>query len=183
MSENKLVQSWGLGDFRIVEWENYSQNGAKYSSYSLTKTEYEKPKNHGEKGTYKTAFGISLFRKEDLIIIKNLLKRRSKEGTSFGEYYLFPKSSEPKNNTFRLSKVFEDKTGEKKNQSGELNIYEMFLLEELIDYAIKNVLVSNFKPKSKNTNSYEDNGAYFGGEQNKSSDNSFIETVNDDIPF
>jgi hypothetical protein len=182
MSENRLIQSWGLGGFKIIEWENYSQSGAKYPSYSLTKTEYEKPAVQGGKGTYKNIFGISLFRKEDLIIIKNLLKRRSKEGTSFGEYYLYPKSTEPKNNTFHLSKVFEDKTGEKKTQGGEINIYEMLLLEELIDYVIKNALVSNFKPKSRDGSNYEDNGMYFA-EEPKQDDAKFIETLNDDIPF
>jgi hypothetical protein len=76
MSENRITQTWGIGNLRIAEWENFTNHDTKYLSYSINKTEYERPKIIGEKGTYKNIFSLSILRKEELIIILNLIKRR-----------------------------------------------------------------------------------------------------------
>jgi hypothetical protein len=189
MSENNnLLQSWGIGDLRIVEWENYNaQRNTAYLSYSLTKTEYEKPKNQGEKGKYKNIFSLSIMRREDFVIIYNLLRGRLK--SSMGGYSFMPKNAEAKNNVFLLSKSYEDyKTHETKTQTAELNAYDILMLEELLRGVMDKILIARFLPMRQNNHEY--GGSFYEKDHERErkdetdGSNNFIEkSLDDDIPF
>jgi hypothetical protein len=190
MSENKstALRSWGLGELKITEWEK----NAKYLQYSINKTEYEKPKNQCEKGIYRSIFTISTNRKEELVIIYNLLKRRGKTETFFGAYSLKPQMENNNNHhsvKYLLTRTYEDyKTNETKEQRGTMNIFEILLLEELLKTVIDEAIIARYRRQnngygydnySDNHNMPEDNS------DNRENDGgNFIDgALDDDIPF
>jgi hypothetical protein len=207
MAASNVVENNGLlttgqlaQQLKISEWENYSQAGIRYFQYSITKTEYEKSKNQGNKGTYKNVFSISLNRKEDIIDIKYLLKQKPKEELTFGSYSMQKDRMNTRETKYILTKSFEDRnTHEIKRQTANINPHEILILEELIEYFIHNVLITKTANKEEhNTNEY-DNSSFSdsfdnsssgqdGGSNDNADDNSDDggfndKTIDDEIPF
>jgi hypothetical protein len=189
MSENKKVpnQSWSIGDIRISEWANVSSQGKNYSSYLITKTEYEKSQNMGERGTYKQIFSLPLNRKEDVILIKYLLKRRTTEKkVDYASFYI---NFDSNSKLYILGKTYTNvKTNETVNVFAKMSVFDIICLEELIDIFIKTELINYYNSQNRqnnNSNSYgtpSDNGSSSFIDVYDNGDN-IDRILEDNIPF
>jgi hypothetical protein len=190
MSENKKVpnQSWNIGDIRISEWANISSQGKEYSSYQITKTEYEKPQNMGERGTYKQIFSLPLNRKEDILIVKYLLKRRTTEKkVDYASFYI---NFDPNSKLYILGKTYVNyKTNETANVHASMSVFDIICLEELTDIFIKTELINYYNSQNRqsnnNNNNYgtpSDNGSSSFNDAYDNSGN-VNDILEDNIPF
>jgi hypothetical protein len=209
MSDNnikaKATREWALEDLKIVEWEKYNKNNAKYFQYSITKTQYNKPETEGGKGTFNTVFSISLNSKKDLVAIEYLLNLKPKETIEFASYSFGKENiKDPNDLKYILTKEYTDyKTNENKTQTAVLVPFEILCLLRLVRKVMDEILVTiTIKNGNSNNNSY-DNSAFADGSGedyygqsngntgngnnqnsgNNQDNNKFNELIDDDIPF